>query len=214
MKLLDLSGIHVAFNGPPYSGKDTLAAMLVDATHAQSFEFKARLIEIAIAIAGVSSGQWNAWYQQDKDQPRPELKGHSCRSFINLIAEDMIKPNLGSDFFASSVWRQAIKEGSGCIYTDMGYQVEAAEGLTIASSHSIVVVRLFRDGYEYSTHGDTRNYINEKLFKYRIVFLDVHCKEGGLVEAFNDLLSELSSVVASLRSGESPESLSRTFYES
>ncbi len=207
MKPFSLAGIHIAFNAPPSAGKDTLVAMLVDATHASAFEFKAQVINLCLALTGLGQGQWEEWYREDKELVRPQLLGHSCRSLQILIAETFIKPNFGQGYFAESVCRESMRAVNGAAYSDLGFNEELAVVANKAPGNSVIVVRVFRDGYSYEATEkrakDSRYYINPDDYP-DVVFIDVHNEEGKPRESFQLMFDEIRTAVKGLRLGTDP----------
>jgi hypothetical protein len=161
---LELAGKVVVFNGPPRSGKDTLAAFIRGATQAKPMEFKRKLIELALMISGVSSSDWEFWYQEDKEQPRNDLGGHSCRSFLIMVSEEMIKPHMGSDYFglAAANELEMYLPGHGVVFTDSGFPAELQCVVNVVGAENVIVVQLMRDGTDFS--GDSRVYLSPRDF--------------------------------------------------
>lgn len=157
---LELAGKVVVFNGPPRSGKDTLAAFIRGATQAKPMEFKRKLIELALMISGVSPSDWEFWYQQDKEEPHNDLGGHSCRSFLIMVSEEMIKPHMGGDYFglAAATELEMYLPGHGVVFTDSGFPAELQCVVNVAGAENVIVVQLMRDGTDFS--GDSRAYLS------------------------------------------------------
>jgi len=155
-----LAGKVVVFNGPPGSGKDTLGKFIMGATQAKHMEFKRHLIKLALMISGVSSSDWDFWYREDKEQPHNDLGGHSCRSFLIMVSEEMIKPHMGSDYFglAAATELDMYLPGHGVVFTDSGFSAELQCVVNVAGADNVIVVQLVRDGTDFSK--DSRTYLS------------------------------------------------------
>lgn len=157
-----LSNYVVVMNGPPRSGKDTLARLIRGATSVVPRAFKTKLIEIALEISGVDRRTWDNWYEHAKELPRAQLWGHSCRSFLIMVSEDMIKPNLGQAFFGAAAANDLLRnkaylEQFGAIFTDSGFPDELKEVVAAVGADRVIVVQLHRCGTSFE--GDSRQYL-------------------------------------------------------
>lgn len=162
-----LAGYVVVFNGPPGSGKDTLATFIRGATSVVPRAFKDKLVSIALEISGVDRRTWDNWYDHAKERPRDQLWGHSCRSFLIMVSEDMIKPHLGNAYFgraaADDIARnRAYLEQYGVCFTDSGFKEELQEVVNLVGPERVIVVHLVRHGSSFKN--DSRNYLNYKEF--------------------------------------------------
>jgi len=195
-----LMGKVVVFNGPPSSGKDSLAEYLRGATLVQAMEFKRHLIEIALMLSGVARDDWEWWYQSDKEKPRPELSGHSCRSFLIMVSEDMVKPNMGRDYFGRAAVRY-LKENEvgldscGFCFTDSGFAEELQCVVAHVGAENVIVIQLHRQGTSFE--GDSRDYLDRNAFP-DVMFLQ-HQNDQPIEESAAALLSVLKAVVADNR---------------
>lgn len=187
----------VVFNGPPRSGKDTLAAFIRGVTKAKPMEFKRKLIELALMISGVSSSDWEFWYQKDKEQPHNDLGGHSCRSFLIMVSEEMIKPHMGSDYFglAAANELEMYLPGHGVVFTDSGFSAELQCVVNVAGAENVIVVQLQRDGTDFSK--DSRVYLSPRDFP-EVTFLAQN-NNGPAEEVAAELMELLRSVVEDSR---------------
>lgn len=194
---LELAGKVVVFNGPPRSGKDTLAAFIRGATQAKPMEFKRKLIELALMISGVSSSDWEFWYQKDKEEPHNDLGGHSCRSFLIMVSEEMIKPHMGSDYFglAAANELEMYLPGHGVVFTDSGFPAELQCVVDVVGADNVIVVQLHREGTDFS--GDSRAYLNRNDFP-SVMFLQ-HDNHGPVEEVAANLMIMLRAVVIDSR---------------
>ncbi len=195
-----LAGMVVVFNGPPSSGKDTLTMHLQANTGVTHSAFKIKLIEVALVISGVDSLTWERWYAADKEVARPELWGRSCREFLILVSETMIKPSLGSDYFgvaAAQVIHKNHEALSDCgvCFSDSGFDDELAQVVQEVGSENVVVVQLHRSGTNFK--GDSRAYLKRENFP-GVLFIQQQNDRPAEVVA-GELIETLASVIADKR---------------
>ena len=124
-------------NGPPRSGKDTIAKRLTDFIHV---EFKEELFNMAIEMSGVPSDEWFARYEgyiQEngpyenfkttwlKNEPWDKLNGLSQREFMIKVSEEWAKPLFGKDVFGKRLKERldckAWKEDESFVTSDGGF---------------------------------------------------------------------------------------------
>lgn len=199
--LKKLGGYVVIFNGPPRSGKDTLAKYLCGATLAVPRAFKTQLVSIALTIAGVSREEWGDWYEMDKEAPRDELWGHSCRSFLILISEDMIKPHLSPSYFGeieakSMAGNQLYLSEYGAVYSDSGFNEELSKVVEAVGADRVIVVQLHRQGTTFN--GDSRKYLDRDQFP-GVVFLQQQ-NDRPAEEVAGELLDTLLAIIEDKKS--------------
>jgi hypothetical protein len=172
-----LDGFHIFFNGPPQVGKTTLGLMLVEASSAEGVEFKKRLVEIILAMTAVTADQWDIWYAEGKEKIRPELFNYSCRGIQQVVAEKMIKPSLGLDFFGKAGVRDTELNKHGTVYLDGGFKEELDSILEVHRHDRVIVIQLSGNGgksFVATTErgADTRYYLDPKDYP-QVSFLSV-----------------------------------------
>ncbi|AEZ65076.1 putative ATP-binding protein [Aeromonas phage phiAS7] len=153
----------IILNGPPGSGKDTLAKLLVESykkrgVNAQVFEFKDIMFKIAKLVSGASDELWDEMYARDqKELPQAFLGGLSARQFMIRISEEWMKPLFGAGILGQLAFK-AVKE-SGCdlaIFSDGGFPDEVAP-FERPDIH-LHIMRLY-PSWDSSFDGDSRNYL-------------------------------------------------------
>lgn len=194
---LELAGKVVVMNGPPGSGKNTLADFIRGATQAVHMEFKRKLIEIALMVSGVSVSDWEYWFYHDKEQPHDALGGHSCRSFLIMVSEEMIRPHMGSAYFglAAAEELKMYLPGVGVVFSDSGFGDEFQCVVDVAGAENVIVVQLHREGHDFSN--DSRAYLKRDDFP-DVMFLQQQ-NDRPAEEVAAELMQTLRAVVEDSR---------------
>ncbi len=150
----------IILNGPPLSGKDTIAAHLNDRVGFHHLAFKDRLRDICIALAGITPVDWHyLTKRENKEQPSTQLFGLSPRAFQIMVSEKMVKPHLSSYYFGEALAHAAnrIPTSEVIVVSDGGFDEELS-ALVTHCDHEVRVVRLKREGCTFD--GDSRNYVD------------------------------------------------------
>lgn len=176
----------VIFNGPPGSGKDTLAAMLYQMYGTGWRSFKEPLNEIAMAMSGASWAVWNEWTSRElKELPRVELGGLSPRHFLIKISEEWTKPLFGGSHFGKIAARNAARTDSDVVvFSDGGFDDEILPLIDKFGADNVIVVRLHREGFTFE--GDSRDYIQVPAQTF-----DLHLISGNQELALMHLVEAL-----------------------
>ena len=181
----------VILNGPPGSGKDTLAKLMAALGYA-SFSFKEPMFRIAEAMLGRTL--FKEFMRRYNDRALKEVEwdviGCSPRQLMIKISEDFVKPLLGQEAFgrlaADDVFDRLYSGYSGCfegaVFSDGGFPSEVGP-LSEVPGCFVFVVHLYREGYTFE--GDSRNYMPNPD-------LCVHLEEGNPMLAVNEILDALS----------------------
>lgn len=149
-------------NGPAGSGKDTIARILMTMGYEQA-EFKNALFQIALSVSGVCPMKWIDRYENrnTKEQPWKILGGISQREFLIKISEEWVKPLLGEEHFGHLAVKEVLelfsKYDRDVVFSDSGFQSEMEPLIEQFGIDNVVLVRLNRDGYDFS--GDSRSYL-------------------------------------------------------
>ena len=154
----------IILNGPPGSGKDTLANELHNRCVADEvLSFKAPIFEIAEAVLGHSKFTDFIKLYNDRDckeVPCEMLGGLSPRQFMIAISERFIKPVLGNAYFGERIAEEVklMQDGEVAVIPDGGFPSELVPLLRVRDV-DVHVIRLYRQGYSFD--GDSRNYIKK-----------------------------------------------------
>lgn len=171
----------VLLNGPPRSGKDTIARRLVGFDVFASgvlveAKFATPLKEAASCM--FPSVRWGAVRERDRDdpdKPHPALQGQTPRRVLIDLSENFFKPTFGVDYFgrrAADHLRMLERHGIplpgdptdrgrvvGVVFSDSGFAIEAGPVVQAVGASNVLVVHLHRTGCTFA--GDSRGYLPE-----------------------------------------------------
>lgn len=179
-------------NGPPRSGKDTAGTMLTNCiVGSRQMKFAAPLKRAAHAMAYALHGDLTAAtldnvLQEDmfecwKERQLSRFFGATPRDVYKALSELMCKPIFGEDVFGALAAAH-IHSDPNCrlwVITDSGFQVEAAPVIHAVGKGNCALVRLHRDGCDFSN--DTRSYLD----------LDIHTMDVQNNGTVNELVLNL-----------------------
>lgn len=160
-------------NGPPSSGKDSLAEVMDILFDVERRSFKSHLIDLTRAFYDIPYWLWQEWYTTEgKEVPRRELDFLTCREALIFVSETVTKPNFGHGYFGHRLLPTMPDDGSLYVLSDGGFPGEVQPFLDYG--YPVVVARLHRDGHRFDH--DSRGYLIANQFpsKYPIVFTDEH----------------------------------------
>lgn len=166
----------IILNGPPRSGKDSLAKYLTAKYKSfYHFKFADELKKIAHRLYNTPEQDPDA-YEQFKDRPLTEFLNLTPRqAYINL-SEDYIKKYHGKDFFSlqliSTIKNVQDSVENVFIISDGGFEEELLPLLNVFSPSSMTIVQIHRTGCSFNN--DSRHYFDSERFnKLGIKFLNV-----------------------------------------
>lgn len=170
MSLEEQTGPFVlGFNGPPRSGKDTIAQAVMNQLDKEGCNVPVHKYALAgtmragaAAILGIDCT--DRWYHDNKDIPLDVLNGGTFRRFMIDMSEHFVKALYGQDFWAkllharNRTWWNGIP--SILIITDIGFSAEV-EFLCEHSRHYLGV-RVDRPNTDFSK--DSRSYVASQVY--------------------------------------------------
>lgn len=178
----------IILNGPPRSGKDTIAKLIPTLTKEivyQHEKFSDPLKAAVHALWEIPKEIVNR-YEELKDIPLSELRGKTLRRCYIDMAEKLAKKEYGNTFFGQSLCRKLKpREADVAIISDGGFAEEIIPLYSLVKVPSdICLVRLYRDGYSFEM--DSRDYIQPEDFLWNFdlksegfpYIFDVTNKEG------------------------------------
>lgn len=152
-------------NGPPNSGKDTLADLLVKREGFNKLQFKDSLFNILASTLGMTTEEFlaNHYSREDKENPIFKLVHNgdlmSPRQALIHMSENVIKKEFGENIFGINVAKR-LKDGWN-VTSDGGF-VEELEAIIDEIGHSnVIVVRIHRD--DCSFENDSRKYLHSSM---------------------------------------------------
>lgn len=157
----------VGFNGPPRSGKDTLADMLANHMDAQGVtlpvwmeSLSLPLREIAYAMTGWVGTLDGDNYEEFKRTIFPAFNHKDGRHVMIDVSESFLKPMYGIEIMAQLLIARKSGEGfeDGIILIrDCGFQIEVNPLERWVGVDNLYMVQMFREGYDFV--GDSREYV-------------------------------------------------------
>jgi hypothetical protein len=156
----------ILLNGPPSSGKDTIARRVVaearaEGVYVREMKFATALKEAAAKLfPGI---RWGLVGESDRtapNVPHVTLHGVTPRQVLIDLSERFFKPTFGADYFgrrAAEQVEQAEREGAaGVVISDSGF-IEEAMPLIEEYHGRIAALHLYRTGCTFD--GDSRYYL-------------------------------------------------------
>lgn len=155
----------IAFNGPPRSGKDTLANLLK--THLESNYYQHKVERVALSLpmrisacACLGQEYTEDWYESNKDVVHP-LIGTTFRQFMIDLSERHIKPMYGHAFWTRSAIVSIKPKTHIVIISDLGFQSEIDYLNQLYGPDNVLVVQTDRVGSTWK--GDSREPLSSQL---------------------------------------------------
>jgi hypothetical protein len=126
--------------------------------HARHLKFADPLRKAIPAMFGLSHAAWEDLYLTDKkEQPTDMLCGHSPRSAMIWLSEEVMKPTYGINIFGHLAVNQLRDMAADVIFSDCGFTHELEPLEEHLGSRNMLIVRLHRPGKTFA--GDSRGYI-------------------------------------------------------
>jgi hypothetical protein len=191
----------VILNGPPGSGKDTIADYIVEKLSYEKLDFKTALYKETARFFHLTPDVFMSLLAR-KETPstlltHPETEMPlSPRQALIHVSEVVIKPSRGSDWFGIQTANAALASESSCFICSDGGFVSEIEPL-LKAGFRVAIIRVHRAGHSFAT--DSRRYIpDEAVFSwsedgYDISMYDFN-NEGSLQRIFDDAMRLVMSV--------------------
>lgn len=154
----------VLLNGPPRSGKDTLANQLVERFGFRHFKITAKWKERVHALYGLDPKQYpHDFFEKVKDEPNALFHGSSPRRAYIDVWENYFKHAHGEEVLMD--W--LINEIDNCedhliVISDVGFDREAKYLFEYYGKQALLI-KVFRNGYTFA--GDSRDYVKRDSAK-------------------------------------------------
>ena len=158
----------VAFNGPPQSGKDTLAEMLANHMDKQGVTLPVRfeslslpLREIAYSMTGYVGDLDGEDYERFKVATFPAFGGVTGRQILIDVSEKFLKPTYGIEIMSNLLIARNASHGPAVLLIrDSGFQIEVDPLIRWVGEDNLYVANVFRDGTSFE--GDSREWVMHK----------------------------------------------------
>lgn len=158
----------VGFNGPPESGKDTLAEMLADHMDKQGVTIPVIQCSLSTPLRCIAYGMagWDGKRLEGDDYAefkRTEfpLLGVTGRQLMIDASEKFLKPTYGEDvmarlFLSSHTGPYLVKE-KVLLIRDSGFQVEVDPLIQAVGGDNLAIINVQREGKDFSN--DSREWV-------------------------------------------------------
>jgi hypothetical protein len=149
-------------NGPPSSGKDSLANHMAKLNSLFAIDKMAYPLKQANKMLfSLTDAEYDEYESNAvlKNTPQERFYGKSYRDIQIELSEKFIKVYYDDEFFGKSLAsriKQSPKEKF--LVPDSGFSGEAKALIREFGAENVILIKLFREGFGYS--GDSRNYIS------------------------------------------------------
>lgn len=156
----------VGFNGPPQSGKDTMADMLADHMDMQGVKLpiiqvslSEPLRRIAYAMTGTQGELVGPDYEAFKNTQFDEFGWKTGRQLMIDVSESFLKPVYGKAIMANLLIQKlvALNFHGIVLIRDTGFQVELDTLAQVYGASKIYAARIHRSGCSFD--GDSREWV-------------------------------------------------------
>lgn len=145
-------------NGPPRSGKDTLADLLQERRGFTSLKFATPLRTAVPAMFGIPQHIYDILIEQHKESPTELLQGMSPREAQIWLSEEVMKPRFGQFIFGQILAGTANHSvNNKFVVSDSGFLTEAQVLVDTFGHENVKLIRLHRKGTSFA--GDSRSYV-------------------------------------------------------
>lgn len=152
----------ILLNGPPRSGKDTIANHLQAKFDTLLYPTIRRSLSMPMRKAGfavLGLGYSDEVYELIKDVPQDIFGGLTLREHMIAFSEQFIKKRYGDDFWGRALLNLPVDFSMpGCfIVPDLGFQAESHYIEGKLGARNVLTVHLHRAGFEWKN--DSRRYV-------------------------------------------------------
>jgi len=161
----------IILNGPPNSGKDTIADLLVEECGYTKHQMKDTLYAETASYfqCSLEALKRVAMDRNEKENPFSMLNGLTPREALIHVSETIIKPTYGKDFFGRAQAQACYDHDSQkAVFSDGGFK-EEMEPL-LGMFENVIIFHLFKSGTSFE--GDSRNYVSGFPNTFALVIVD------------------------------------------
>lgn len=155
-------------NGPPGSGKDTVASHLIPYLKFTHLKFAAPIKRMVAALLQCDQRT----LESIKDEPNRMLRYEDSairrddtpRRVLIALSEELLKPRYGNSYFGNALWTEATRSSSKLfVVSDCGFESEVGRLINSAGPSNCLLIRLHREGHNFTN--DSRSYISPREVK-------------------------------------------------
>ena len=151
----------VFLNGPPRSGKDTLAGHIVRTfPEFKAIKFAEILKNATHHYHGITARTHDA-FEDVKDIPNDLFGGLTPRQAYIHLSEKVLKPIKGPTVFGDMLLETMINDpAKGFVISDSGFHDEAMPLIAHYGRHNCILVRIHADDRGCTFQNDSRSYLD------------------------------------------------------
>lgn len=179
----------LVLNGPPNSGKDTLANLLVSSHGFTKHQMKDTLYAETAKAFNIEESVFKALAsdRELKELSLPMLNDLTPRQAMIHVSQNIIKPRYGTDYFGNCAAVDCLKNGSQkTVFSDGGFVEEIKPLLRVFEK--VVIFHLYKEGSTFL--GDSRDYVTGFPNTYPL-----HVIEGQQSMAIRDICQILTGII-------------------
>lgn len=190
-------------NGPPRSGKDSIANIMRD-TLSNVFVYSlADPLKHAVHCTFDVPDKSLKAYELVKDEVNEDFLGDTPRQAYIKFSESYMKPNYGKEVWAKIAIRKITQDLKNynfenirpvILITDVGFREEVTTFARTYGANNCTLIQLTRDGKSFIN--DSRNYVEHP----KVSLIDIHNQEGKLENTaarVKDIIQKISMGVSS-----------------
>lgn len=150
---------HIIFlNGPPRSGKDTIAKELVRRFDAVEYKISRPLKQFVQQFFGLTKEEYLRMIEAEKDIPQKLLFGKTPREVQIALSETFAKPLFGESVLGELAARSILAGNQQIVaISDSGFSGECVPIIRRFGRRNCSVVHVHREGCTFA--GDSRGYV-------------------------------------------------------
>lgn len=163
----------VAFNGPPESGKDTMADMLADHMDKQGVSLPVRMESLSLPLRKIAystvgyptfpesmlAGEWYASFKRAHFR----LLGVTGRQLMIDVSEKFLKPTYGIEVMAKLLLERNEGFHGILLIRDSGFQIEVDPLIQAVGHTNLYVANVERKGKTFAN--DSREWVHHPMFR-------------------------------------------------
>lgn len=162
--------VVILLNGPPRSGKDTLANYIEKKYGFTHLQIKEILVQTTVKLFDISRELWDDKYESHKEVKLDYLSifrggpfagetfKFTPREALIYVSEHVLKPVYGEGIFGKVIANR-IEKDENYIISDSGFDKEVIEIVEKVGEKNVFLIKLSRRGHSFAN--DSRNYLTK-----------------------------------------------------